>query len=195
MKYYLPTYLPFVIPVIVHNMSGYDSHLFVKALTDVEGEVSCIPQNEEKYVYFSKKVLVNVVDGKNVYVTLKFLDSYRFLGKSLGSLFEITSEFRHTSKCFTEEQQEVLRSKQHYPYEYMSSLSKMRETIPPPREAFDSSLNSRGVVSASIDSFDEMVPERMSNEDCEDFLRSWKVSKSKTLGDITMFTREVTLTN
>ena len=51
---------PFVIPVFAHNNSGYDSHMFVKALADMEGEVSCIPQNEEKYMSFSKDVLVDV---------------------------------------------------------------------------------------------------------------------------------------
>ena len=54
---------PFSIPVFAHNMSGYDSHMFVKLLGETEGEVSCIPQNEEKYMSFSKNVLVDVVDG------------------------------------------------------------------------------------------------------------------------------------
>lgn len=59
---------PFVIPVIAHNNSGYDSHMFVKRLADMGDEVSCIPQNEEKYMSFSKNVLIDVVDGWNVYV-------------------------------------------------------------------------------------------------------------------------------
>ena len=66
--------------------------------------------------------------------------------------------------------QVVLRSKQHYPYEYMDSFSRMKETTPPPKEAFNSSLNSKGLVfSSREDNFDEMEPEEMSDEDYEDF--------------------------
>ena len=125
---------PFVIPVFAHNMSGYDSHMFVKLLTETEGGVECIPQNEEKYMSFSKHVLVDVVDDKNVYVKLEFKDTFRFLGKSLSYLVSTITDFKHTDKCFTKEQQEVLRSKQHYPYEYMNSFSRFDETTPPPKE-------------------------------------------------------------
>ena len=38
------------IPVLFHNLEGYDSHLFVKRLADTEGDVNCIPHNEEKYI-------------------------------------------------------------------------------------------------------------------------------------------------
>ena len=178
---------PFVIPVFAHNLSGYDSHMFVKLLAEMEGGVDCIRQNEEKYMSFSKNVLVDVVDGKNVYVKLEFKDTFRFLNKSLSYLVEATTDFNHTDKYFTKEQQEVLRSKQHYPYEYMTSFSRMKETVPPPKEAFDSSLNLRGVVSEFADSFDEMERQKMSDDDYRDFLKSYEVSESKTLGDFTMF--------
>ena len=135
---------------------------------------------------FSKDVLVDVIDGKNVYVTINFKDSFRFISKSLASLVEITETFRHTDKYFTEEEQEVLRSKQHYPYEYMDSFLKTKETVPPSKEAFDSSLNSKGIVfSSRKDNFDEMEPERMSDEDY--IFKIMGMSKSKTLADFTMF--------
>ena len=34
-------------PVVFHNLSGYVSHLFIKALGNSEGDISCIPNNEE----------------------------------------------------------------------------------------------------------------------------------------------------
>ena len=177
---------PFSIPVFAHNMSGYDSHMFVKLLAESEGEVSCIPQNEERYMSFSKNVLVDVINDKNVYVTLTFKDTFRFLVKSLAELVKITETFRHTDKYFTEEEQEVLRSKQHYPYEYMDSFSRFKETSIPPKEAFNSSLNSKGLIFSSRGD-DEMQPEKMTDEDYEDFKKSWTASKRKTLGDFTMF--------
>ena len=171
---------PFSIPVFAHNMSGYDSHMFVKLLAESEGKVSCIPQNGEKYISFSKNVLVDVVDGKNVYVKLIFKDIFRFLGKSLAGLVKITETFRHTDKYFSEEEQKVLRSKQHYPYEYMDSFLRFEETTIPPKEAFDSSLNSKGLVfSSREDNPDEIKPEEMTDENYEDFKKSWDRKRRK----------------
>ena len=49
------------VPVFFHNLTGYDSHIFVKRLTESIGGVRCIPRNEEKYITFSKEVLVEEV--------------------------------------------------------------------------------------------------------------------------------------
>ena len=55
-------------PVIFHNLSGYDAHLFVKNLGKSEGNIKCIPNNEEKYISFSKDIVVGEYekDGKNM---------------------------------------------------------------------------------------------------------------------------------
>ena len=111
------------IPVLAHNNSGCDSHMFVKRLADTERWVRCISENEEKYITFSKNVLVDVVDGENVYVKLKFLDTFRFMGKSLSELVRTTVKFEHTDRYFTAEQQKLLRRKEVYPYDYMTDVS------------------------------------------------------------------------
>ena len=49
-------------PVIFHNLSGYDAHLFVKNLGVSEGNIKCIPNNEEKYISFSKEIVVDSYD-------------------------------------------------------------------------------------------------------------------------------------
>ena len=48
---------PKFIPVFFHNLSGYDSHLFIKKLgsSNKKENIDCIPNNEEKYISFSKK--------------------------------------------------------------------------------------------------------------------------------------------
>jgi hypothetical protein len=48
---------PKYFPVVFHNLSGYDTHLFIKKLG---GQIKCIPTNEEKYILFSKEVIVGV---------------------------------------------------------------------------------------------------------------------------------------
>ena len=52
--------------VVFHNLRGYDSHLLMQAILKVEGRVSCIPNNTEKYISFSL--------GQ-----LRFIDSAQFL--------------------------------------------------------------------------------------------------------------------
>jgi len=55
--------IPKFIPAIFHNLSGYDSHLFIKKLKakceGISEKISCIAKSEENYITFSKKVLVD----------------------------------------------------------------------------------------------------------------------------------------
>jgi hypothetical protein len=76
--------------VVFHNLSGYDSHLFIKNLG---GQIKCIPNNEEKYISFSKEVIVDMFinnEGKECEVKreLRFIDSLRFMPSSLDALFK-----------------------------------------------------------------------------------------------------------
>ena len=61
LKYRKPKFTP----VIFHNLSGYDSHLFVKKLGKTEGNIKCIPNNEEKYISFSKQIVVGYYTDQN----------------------------------------------------------------------------------------------------------------------------------
>ena len=61
-----------------HNLSGYDSHLFIKNLGFSEGNIDCIPNNEEKYISFTKRIQT----GHKI----KFIDSLKFMRTSLDSL-------------------------------------------------------------------------------------------------------------
>ena len=49
LKYKVPKF----IPVVFHNLSGYDSHLVIKTLGNSEGDISCMPNNEENYIFFT----------------------------------------------------------------------------------------------------------------------------------------------
>jgi hypothetical protein len=52
------------LPVYLHNLKGYDSHLFISSLFKYgyqctkSNNISCIPNNEEKYISFSKMIKV-----------------------------------------------------------------------------------------------------------------------------------------
>ena len=73
------------IPVVFHNLKGYDSHLIMQKLHTAKGNISCIANNAEKYISFSV--------GQ-----LKFLDSFQFMASSLEKLVDATdkSDFRLT---------------------------------------------------------------------------------------------------
>ena len=81
------------IPVVFHNLRGYDSHLLMRAISKVEGRVTCIPNNTEKYISFSLD-------------QLRFIDSAQFLLASLDKLvaankpeaFNITGRYEPSSK-------------------------------------------------------------------------------------------------
>ena len=51
-------------PVVFHNLSGYDSHLFVKNLGCSKGDTDCIPKNEEKHISFAKKYRLGAIPRK-----------------------------------------------------------------------------------------------------------------------------------
>ena len=60
LKYSIPKFTP----VVFHNLAGYDSHLFIKELGFSEGNIDCIPNNEEKYISFTKKIQVGSYTNK-----------------------------------------------------------------------------------------------------------------------------------
>ena len=94
---------PSFIPVVFHNLSGYDAHLFIKQLGVSSGDINCIANTEEKYISFTKKILVDVVPKgrdsvvrgekkgeetkeREVYLNNRFINSFKFMTCGLDSL-------------------------------------------------------------------------------------------------------------
>ena len=84
--------VPRFIPIYFHNFSGYDAHLFVREFGEDYDNIKLIPNNEEKYISFSKIVKYDSglknSKGETVHynIELRFLDSYKFLSSSLSTL-------------------------------------------------------------------------------------------------------------
>ena len=99
------------IPVVFHNLRGYDSHLLMQAISKVEGGISCIPNNTEKYISFSL--------GQ-----LRFIDSAQFL---LASLDRLVAANRPEAFKITA---------QYEPYEYMDTWDPFTEPKLPQKLSF-----------------------------------------------------------
>ena len=87
LRYKIPSY----IPVVFCNLSGYDTHLFIRELGAHTSEMGVIAKNKEDYISFSIKVPVEKYIGKegnekDKLIELRFIDSFKFMSSSLDSL-------------------------------------------------------------------------------------------------------------
>ena len=138
---------PLIIPVVFHNLQGYDARLFIKQLAKVVGDLTSIPTTEEKYITFSKHIHVDqYYSKKREKVLLKkfeirFIDSFKFLQTSLANLVSNLqpSDFTNLQKNI-KTNSSILTRKGVYPYDYVTSIDKLKETKLPPKEAFYSLL-------------------------------------------------------
>ena len=124
-----------MIPVISHNMRGYDSKFIIQAFTKLEKinkakkvedpksrdiTISCIPQSKEKLLTFS-------------FLNLRFIDSFSFMSSSLDSLvknlgkaydYKILNRF---FPQFNKEQIKLITQKGVYPYEFIDSVNDFKK--------------------------------------------------------------------
>ncbi|GFR23278.1 c2H2-type domain-containing protein [Trichonephila clavata] len=119
----------YFIPVIIHNLKGYDSHLILKQLSDKYAKsIRIIPVNSHKFTTFQ-------IDQ------IKFLDSFQFLSTSLSTLVENLENSNHSFPIFkqfysNEKSRFLLKRKGVFPYSYFSSPQILKETCLPPKAAF-----------------------------------------------------------
>ena len=145
LKYRKPNF----IPVFFHNLSGYDSHLFIKKLGSPNENIDCIPNNEEKYISFSKNIIVGKTKNKKPrFFKIRFLDSFKFMGASLETLVNNLPKdaFNNLEKYYTGKEAELIKRKGFYPYEYMDTVERFKETELPPKKEFYSRLSGKGIT-------------------------------------------------
>ena len=145
--------IPHYISVVFHNLSGYDTHLFIKELGAKSNDIGVIARNEEDYITFLVKVTVDRYTDKDgnkrdMFIELRFINSFKFMASSLDSL--MANLVRRGRKLigfedYSELQYDLLTRKGIYPYEYVSSWDKFEESQLRPIEAFYSSLNMTNV--------------------------------------------------
>ena len=124
------------VPVVFHNLKGYDGHLIMKELSNFDVKVDVIPCGLEKYMVF----IVNR--------WLVFIDSMQFMNDSLDILVKnlVDEDFKCFSEVFSGERLQLVKQKGVYPYEYVDSFKKFSECELPSRESFSSSLKDEGIT-------------------------------------------------
>ena len=142
------------IPVVFHNLRGYDAHHLMQAMSQLQKEVKCVANNMEKYITFS-------VGG------LRFIDSFNFLQGSLDSLVSATPKESLKITSTISKGSDLLYKKGIYPYEYMDSWGRFSETRLPYKEKFYSKLND----------------EHITDEEYAHAQTVWETFECKTLGD------------
>ena len=105
------------VPVIFHNLRGYNSHLIFNELDKFDVKISVIPNGLEKYMaFFFNKNLV-------------FIDSMQFINSSLYKLVKNLSDegFKYLIEEVGSKNLELLKQKGDYPYEYINSFERFNE--------------------------------------------------------------------
>ena len=122
------------IPVIFHNLKGYDSHFIIEILGDIIKEeplnIKVIATNAEKYMA--------IYLGKH----LTFIDSFQFMSSSLAKLASNlpNDKYIYTSEAFQGEKLALMKEKGVYPSDYMDAVEKFAEKKLPGKEDFYSLL-------------------------------------------------------
>lgn len=134
---------PKFVPIVFHNLSNYDSHLFIKTFALENEDVEVIAQNKEKYISFSKRLHVgDIIDCKGkkrkVFYKLRFIDSFRFMNCSLEKLASYLEDeqCKEIYKYYKEEKFQLIRQKGIFPYNFLTSFDKLSYQELPSKEEF-----------------------------------------------------------
>ena len=179
------------------NSTQSSQKFSLKSLGLTEGDIKCIPKTDEKYISFSKNIIMEIIrtiiidkNGKEkvkeekLCLEMRFLDSLKFMKDSLDTLAKTLGEDQFgtlTSQMLPQIPKETIDGKRHdrieslkllkqkgvFPYDYMTDFSKLSATSLPPKDAFYSQLNKTGI----------------SDKDYAHAKRVWKAFNCETMRD------------
>ena len=114
---------PNFIPVFLHNNAHYDTHLFINELSKTSGDISAIPNTDQKYISFTKTIHASPITH------IRFFDTYKFMASPLSNLASNIKNLPNLKSHFSNQEDiDLLSQKGIYPYDYMDSFEKFKET-------------------------------------------------------------------
>jgi hypothetical protein len=170
------------IPVIFHNLRGYDSHLIMQSIGKFKDkEIECIPNNMQSYLSFSLG-------------DLQFIDSLQFLPASLEKLASSleTGKFNIMREHFGNEEVKLLTRKGVYPYSYIDCHQKFLENSLPPKKAFYDDLNCQEISDDDYQ-YAQLVWERLNIQNLGEYHDLYLKTDILLLADIFQNFRELCL--
>ena len=129
-KYNINLRLPKKLPIIFHNLQGYDGHMIFKELNNFDVDIVVIPKGIDKYM--------GVIVNRHI----TFIDSFQFYNGSLGTLASNLNneDFKHLISEFGIDKLKILKRKDAYPYEWVDSYQKFQHPSLPEKKYFYLSL-------------------------------------------------------
>ncbi|GET50790.1 hypothetical protein RIR_jg27311.t2 [Rhizophagus irregularis DAOM 181602=DAOM 197198] len=169
------------IPVIFHNLSGYDGHIIMQGIgaMECEDDIDPIPYNMEKYMAFKLG-------------SLRFIDSLQFMKSSLDKLASnLGAEKCRAQKCSNPQHLWRIDAGV-YPYEYMDDWKKFEKTSLPPKGAFYSKLNETHISDKEYE-YAQYVWEKAGCKTMQDYHDIYLKTDVLLLADIFQNFREMAL--
>lgn len=149
------------IPVILHNLRGFDAHLIMQRLGKFKKKrLNVIANTNERYVSLTVS-------------KLRFIDSFQFLSTSLDNLVQNLKScgehhFQQFNKCFKSiPQRKLLLQKGIYPYSFVTDFSKFSVRELPPKHEFYNTIGKCHI----------------SEKDYEHAKEVWKEMNIQTMGE------------
>lgn len=169
------------IPIVFHNLN-YDSHFFIEHLANMfPGHMTIIPKTSENYISFSKEMCKsnfiktnkqqeNNAEKYREKLNLRFIDSFKFLQCSLAKLAKnLPADKLHIThkewSCLSDSDFQLLTQKGIYPYSYVNSWDRLKETKLPSQKNF----------------YDELNDCKITNEEYKFAQKVWKTFKIKSM--------------
>ncbi len=141
----------YILPIFFHNLRNYDAHLIIKHLkqeyikyryfdvskreiVEKESQISVIANNTEKFMSFS-------------FCDMQFIDSFQHLGFSLSTLAsQLTEEQLIQTRLYNPKEThfQIAKEKGIFPYTWLDSYDKLKETSLPKMDDFRSDLTESG---------------------------------------------------
>ena len=146
------------VPIVFHNLEGYDLHLFIDQVSKKSKTLNAIPKSKEKYLALD-------VTFNKLRLKIKFIDSLHFITGSLSDNAKKLTKFKYCDPNLT--------TKQFFPYNLLTNLDSIN-------------LKMEYVLSSKEFWYNTIKKEHITDEDFN-YAKSISIKYNcKTLGDYTL---------
>src|SRR6266853_924188 len=131
------------IPVLFHNLSHYDGKLIAKEFSNFNVDIKVLPKSYENYIAFEVR-------------SLRFLDSYRFIGSSLEEAAKSLKDddlkiMKDVFPDISKDTFDLIKHKGEYTYDKVEDSEYFNRIEFPPIEDFYSILKGKGISQRNHD--------------------------------------------